>query len=211
MTSSQESGPRERRPIERVKLLVVRFVTDRSAELNAARLAEAQSLLEINQRRRAHAETTSLLTAITSLVLCTAAICTDESRLILLVAPVALLLTSFAFQQYADVTVLGAARARLEGLVNDALRGRALIYECHVAGIRKRPPLVSSVALLQLVVRGSVVAGVAAGTWVALGQPGWVAAAYAAATLVTAASCAFSYRDMRRAWVVASTDLRDLL
>ncbi|MEA2494327.1 MAG: hypothetical protein QOJ29_2238 [Thermoleophilaceae bacterium] len=128
--------------------------------LHAARIAEAGFLLQVNQMRRARGESTLVLVLVLSLLVAIVAVATRRTDPMLVLPPIALLLTSLSFQQYAEVTVLGAARARLEAMINEALGGEAMLYESYIAGIRKRDPLVGSVRVLQLLTRAATFGGV---------------------------------------------------
>lgn len=126
----------------------------------------------------------------------------------LLLAPGALLGMSLSFQQFADVTVLGAARERLERRLSEELGEAALIYETQVAPLRQQPPLVGSVRALQGLVGGVLAATAAVGAVAAFDdQPAPVSVGYVTAIAVTAASAAASYRDMLRSGSVAAERL----
>jgi hypothetical protein len=75
------------------------------------------------------------------------------------IPPLALLSSSPSFQPYAEATVLGAARARLEGSMNDRLGGMAPAYEAAIADVRKGSPLVAGILVLQGLARLGTVAG----------------------------------------------------
>jgi hypothetical protein len=77
---------------------------------------------------------TFLIVAATVVVAIVAA--TDDVLLVL--PPLMLGMQSRLFQQYADLTVIGAAGAVLERRIAVALGAHALIYEMAVAPIRKR-------------------------------------------------------------------------
>jgi hypothetical protein len=184
---------------------------DQRAELIATLRAEAIALLEANQRGRAGAQRMILaaFALVTATLLVGIAARTDDVAIPLPAA--LLLLLSAALQQYADVTVLGAARAALETRLARELGGQALAYETAVAPIRKRPPLVGSVRLLQavavLVLAASVVTG---GVAAFDGQPLAVTLGFCVATAAGLLTLALSYRDMCRSWPVASAALRPL-
>jgi hypothetical protein len=138
-------------------------------------------------------------------VLVTAGLLTGESIIAVALAPTVLFLAAIMFQQFADVSVLGAGRATLEEQLAARLGARALIYEHAVAPVRKRPPLVRSIRALQLAIGALILPLLAAGTYVALeGQRSWpVPVAYFTITTVAALVAAMSYRDMLRAGPVA--------
>jgi hypothetical protein len=171
--------------------------------LPGVRLAEARSLLEANQMRRARAEGTLTLVAVLALLAALVAIAARRAEVLLPLPPIALLLTSLSFQQYVDVTVLGHARAHLEHAVNEVVGGTGLVYETRIADVRHGPSLRAGVRLLQVVAHLGTAGGIVTGAVVAVHHGGWVTAAYAVTTIATGASCVVSYRDMRHAGKIA--------
>ena len=182
--------------------------TDHVSELVRARCAEAAALQRTNQTGRARASNLLVLSWLVIVTGVLVAVATGTAEVMIAVAPATLLITAAAFQQFADVTVTGAARRRLEALVNDDLGGHALVYETFVAGVRKRPPLVGSVRLLQVVSGAAELAAIVASTVIAFGEPDlWVAGTYSAITAAAGAAAVMSYRDMLRSSEVADRAL----
>lgn len=171
--------------------------------LLSLRLAEAQSLLNVNQQRRMQAENAQMLVIVLSLSVSALAVATDSARVLLLLPPTALLLTSLIFQHYAEVTVLGSARAQLEWALNETAGGIGLFYELAISPVRKSAPLVAGVRVLQGLARGATAIGVAIGFVVVAGEKPLVIAAYSIVTVATTVSCVLSYRNMRQAAAVA--------
>lgn len=185
---------------------------DPDHELLAARRAEAIALFEANQRARAWGAGLLVLVVIGCAVASGAAVAGDV-ELAAVLAPALLLLLAFAFQVFADVSVTGAARAALEDLIAAQLEGRhALIYEHAVAGIRKRPPLVASVRVLQLVTMLAVLATVGVGFAGAFGEgTTWLArAAFCVAVTAGALAAALAFRAMRQSGGQAREDIAAL-
>ena len=172
---------------------------DVQSELIQTHRAEAVALFSANQAARLAAERVTGLVFVLVGITAAAGINTHNDDVAIALPPVVLLLLSYMLQQYADLTVLGAAREQLESRANALLGERALIYESVVAPIRKRSPLVASVRILQwlsgLVVLGVVVVGTA----IAFdGHPALVEWGYTVLTTATLASVALSYSAMRR-------------
>ncbi len=107
-----------------------------------------------------------------------------------------LLLLSYMFQQYADLTVLGGARQRLEDLVNHQLGAKGLIYETAVAQIRQVKPLANSMRFLQVLLGVVVLGATAVATVVAFNDDTLIRVAYVAGTVLAAASALYSYMHM---------------
>jgi len=140
-----------------------------------------------------------------------AALLADEPRVVVVLPPVVLALSAIMFQQFADVSVMGAAREVLEQRLSD-LGAAGLIYERAVAGIRQRPPLVASVRALQASLGCAAIAlAVVAAVIAVSGDHRWtLAAAYAATTVPAIAVAAASYHHMRRSGAIARASLRGL-
>jgi hypothetical protein len=103
------------------------------------------------------------------------------------------------FQQYADLTVLGCARRRLEDLVNAELEAKGLVYETAVAQIRQVSPLVRSVRFLQALLGAVVLGALAVATVIAFRDHSTVVrVAYLSGTLLAILSFAYSYLHMLR-------------
>lgn len=106
------------------------------------------------------------------------------------------LLLSYMFQQYADLTVLGGARRRLEDLVNDQIGAKGLIYETAVAQIRQVKPLSNSVRLLQGLLGAVVIGAAVVATVVAFEDSTLIRVAYLTGTALAIASAVYSYVHM---------------
>lgn len=182
------------------------MMTDRD-DLLAARRSEAVALLEANQTGRARASAVLLLGAALVFGDVLAAVALRRSTVVIPAGPALLLVLSIAFQQFADVSVLGATRKHLEQLVNRELGEPALVYELCVADIRKRAPLVISVRVLQIVYALGALGAVVAALVFAFGQSAWLGAVLCLATATTGVSAGLSYRDMLRAGQVAEQRL----
>lgn len=179
---------------------------DTPSELLQTRRGEAAALLQVNQGIRAAAVLTLTAAVLLAAAAAIAATATDQSAVLVPVPAIVLLLCSLAFQQFAEVSVTGTARVRLESAINSQLAATALIYETHVAQIRQRRPLVGSVRILQCVWAAGIVILLAAATIAAYEQPeAWVPVLYTAFTLAALLACALSYRDMLRSGAVAAT------
>jgi hypothetical protein len=183
---------------------------ERGLTLTDARLVEAQTLLQLNQVRRGRAEAVLALASVLGLAAVVVAIVTRRPEALLPVPPIALGLTSLSFQQYADVNILGRARAELERSVNAAVGAPALLYESYVADIRKTRPLVTGVRALQLLAHLATLAVLIAGAVVAATHGWWIVLAYAGSTVIAAGSCVVSHADMRRAWDVAGEAIGEI-
>lgn len=176
-----------------------------------ARQAEAMALLCANQRARLLGWMLTVVTVLLAVGVVVAAVVAQRDELLLLLGPSTLVLQALMFQLYGDVSVLGAARAALEDAVNEALGAPALLYESYVAPIRKHPPLVGSVRVLQAMISTLVGIGVVAGVAVALEQDTTLAAGFIAATIAAAIAASLSYRDMMRSSSVASEQLSSVM
>jgi hypothetical protein len=182
-----------------------------NGELLATRRAEAIALFEANQRGRSRASALLALGFLTILVAGTVGIASHASDLAIPVPTVLLLLAAELFQYYADVTVIGTARHRLESAINAELGAASLIYESLVADIRKRPPLVLSERVLQAAGAMVVLASIVVGAVVAYdGMPTWVEVAYPACTVTALAVAVLSYRAMLASVAVAAATLAAL-
>jgi hypothetical protein len=178
-------------------------------QLNAVRTAEAVALFQANQSGRNAIERVVGLFLSVGAIAGTTAAATHSANAVLPLPAFFLLLLSYMFQQYADITVMGRARLLLEDLVNDDLNERALIYETAVAKIRQRPPLNRSVRLLQTMLALVAVAAVVAGFVIAIrGQDAWVEIGYIGATFLALVSFSFSFFHMHRAESVTEDTLK---
>ena len=184
---------------------------DVASELLRTRRAEAIALFEANQRGRVRASGVLALVFLTVVIAGTIGIAWHKPDLAIPVPTVVLLLLAELFQYYADVTVIGLARHRLEAAINAELGAAGLIYESLVAGIRKRPPLVLSERVLQGAGTVVVVASIVVGAIVAYdGRPTWIKVLYPVCTVLAAAVALLSYRAMLGSAAVAATALARL-
>lgn len=182
-----------------------------ASELDELRTAEARDLLEINQARRGRAEATIVLAIALTSVAVAVALGTHRKAVMIPVPTATLILLALSFQQYADVSVLGAARKKLEEVLNERAGGAGLVYESAVSPIRQRPPLVGSVRGLQSLVLVLTLGGLVGSTIIAFERSAAVWAPYVIATgLALAVACA-SYRDMMRSGPVAAAAVDEFL
>ena len=174
--------------------------------------AEAMALFAANQAGRLAAQRIGILIVVIIGIGVGAALLADQPRVIVVLPPVVLALSALMFQQFADVSVMGVARAALEERLSDLGAG-GLIYERVVAGVRKRPPLVASVRALQAFLGCSAVALTVVAAIIALsGDYRWtLPAAFAATTGPALAVAGVSYRHMLRSGAVARAFMRPLL
>jgi hypothetical protein len=174
--------------------------------------AEAMALFTANQRARGIALQMVVATFVVIAAGAMATILADNGDVMLVIAPVTLGLQSLLFQQYADLNVVGAARGVLERRVNQALGTTALLYETAIAPIRKRPPLVTSVRLLQAATAAAVIATVLFSLAVAYDdQSAALSIGFTVLIAVELLSAGLSYRDMLRSVSVASAALSDAI
>lgn len=180
-------------------------VGDLEKEVIQTLRAEAIALFQINQAARTAAERVAQLTFALVAITVAAGINAETDGVAIVLPPVVLLLLSYMFQQYADVAVIGAARASLEARLHTLLGDRCLIYETEVASIHKEPPLVQSLHLLRALVTAVVIATVCVGTFVALdGQRVYIEVGYVVATVASGVSAGLSFVGMLRGFSIAS-------
>lgn len=170
---------------------------------------EASALFEANQTARHQAFWLLIGSFLWIAVAVTLALGTKRTVFLVPLAPLSPLVLSLVFQTYSEVTVLGAARRALEGVLR-AQGDNGLIYETAVAGIRQRAPLVVSVRLLQAL--GAVIhfCSVAAGLVAVTNQSVPLIVGTAVLTSSGGISAALSYRDMLRSGPVATRVLNSL-
>lgn len=175
--------------------------------LAESRRREAFELLRINQRLRVSATWTLLVALLLATAGTLGAILAREAAVLLPLPAASALLCALGFQQFADVSVIGAARRRLEQLINSEAEEDALVYETTVAGVRQALPLVTSVRVLQaswaVVLLALLIA--ASRTAYSAGYPAWVPLAYTVLTVASLLALGASYRDMLRSGLVAET------
>jgi hypothetical protein len=166
------------------------------------RREEAIAFFEVNQAARSAAERVMALIFSVGAITASVGIAAKTDRVVLPLPAVLLLLLSYMFQQYGDLTVVGTTRRYLEDLVNHELRGEGLVYESAVAGIRKATPLVRSVRVPQAAIGWAV--------WIVVdGVRLLMTIGFVLATTVAFASAAPSYRDMLRSGSEATDRLRE--
>jgi hypothetical protein len=180
-----------------------------ATRLLETRRAEAIAFFEVNQAARTAAERVMALIFSVSGIAASVGIAADTDRVVVPLPAVLLLLLSYMFQQYGDLTVVGTTRRYLEDLVNDELHGEGLVYESAVARIRQVPPLVQSVRMLQTAMGLVLAAATGWAIWIIVeGVPELMVIGFAFATAVALASAALSYRDMLRSGSESAEKLR---
>jgi hypothetical protein len=184
---------------------------DHAKEVVQGLRAEALAVFQVNQTARGAAERIFALTFAVTAIAATAS--TKIGTEVTLPLPsVVCLLLSYMFQLYADVAVLGAARAWLERQVNQQLGSDVLIYELAVADIRKSRPLVTSVVFLQILVALALIGLLAVGAVVAVRTRECVViAAYFLVTSLSVCSLVLSLRHKQRAFDIATDRLNSTL
>lgn len=181
---------------------------DRTKERLAALRAEAASLFAANQAGRAAAERVLTLAAAVVAVAVAAGVNANTDDVLIPLPAVVLLLLTYMFHQYADVTVLGRARQELEIRTNALLGENALVYETAVADVRKQPPLSLSVRMLQSLCSLVVVGLLVAGTIVAFDDQRWyVTVAYLVVTLGALVTAVVAWWGMHRSDAIAAATL----
>jgi hypothetical protein len=171
-----------------------------ASELLNMRRDEAMALFHANQAGRNAAERVAVVIVALASIAAAAGIERGSIDVVIPLPALYALLLSYAFQQYADVTVIGAARRRLEDLVNQRLGATALVYETAVAPIRKVPPLSVSVRVLQVLVGVIVAAVLAVASVAAADETVLVRTAYWIGTLLCFGSAGLSFRAMHQSW-----------
>ncbi len=174
-------------------------MTERERQLMETRRSEALALFQANQAgRTAGGQVAALVLTVIGLAVA-AGINAHTDVIALAIPPIALILISFMFQQYADVTVTGAARAVLEQCVAKELGAHALIYEYAVAPIRQRPPYSTSMGILKGAIVLAVLTMVGVGIFAATQhRPWYLVVGFAIGTGIGLLSAAASFRDMKR-------------
>ena len=170
---------------------------DSSLLLLETRRAEAIAFFQVNQAARNAVERVVALFFSVAAIAASVGVAAHTPYVVLPLPPLLLLLLSYMFQQYADLTVIGTARRRLEELVNDGCGGKGLLYETVVARIRKDPPLSRSVRFLQSMLLLMVIASMTAAFIVAIGDHDRrVLIGFVAATTLGLASFVYSWVHM---------------
>lgn len=175
-----------------------------SPEILETRRAEALAFFDVNQRGRTAAERVIALIFSVSSIVASVGVAAKTDRVVLPLPALLFLLLSYMFQQYGDLTVVGAARRRLEDLVNAEIGGKGLVYETAVAEIRQVKPLVLSVRVLQGLMGATVGGATIFACWVlSQGEAALVVIAFTVVTSLTMLSAGLSYRDMLRSYDAA--------
>jgi hypothetical protein len=181
-------------------------------ELRDTYRAEAAALFTANQNTREAAERTAFFVLTIIGAAAATGISAHSSLVALALSPLTLMLMSYMCQQYVEVTVLGAARARLEDELANTLPARGLIYERAVSPVRHGKPFSTSIRILNASTIIVVIGAVAAGIVVAIeGQAWYWEVAFGASTFLSAVSAAASFWDMHRASRDASRLIDDQL
>ena len=129
-----------------------------NAERIQTRREEAIAFFHVNQTGRNAVERVVALFFSVAAIAGSVGVAAGTPDVLLPLPALLFLLLSYMFQQYADLTVLGCTRRRLEDLVNSEIGAKGLVYETAVAQIRQVNPLVRSVRFLQALL-GVVVLG----------------------------------------------------
>jgi hypothetical protein len=161
------------------------------------RRQEAIAFFHVNQVGRTAVERVVALFFSVAAIAGSVGVAAGTPDVVLPLPPLLFLLLSYMFQQYADLTVLGIARRRLEELVNRRIGGKGLIYETAVAEVRKSPPLKRSVRVLQSLLGVVVVGATAVGAVVAINDHNTsILIGFVAGSALAAGSAGYSYWHM---------------
>jgi hypothetical protein len=161
------------------------------------RRQEAIAFFHVNQAGRTAVERVVALFFSVAAIAGSVGVAADTPEVVLPLPSLLFLLLSYMFQQYADLTVLGTARRRLEELVNYRIGGKGLIYETAIAEVRKSPPLKRSMRLLQSLLGVVVIGATAVGTIVAVNNHNTpILLGFVAGTILAAGSAGYSYWHM---------------
>jgi hypothetical protein len=175
-------------------------MSSREALLETRR-EEAIAFFHVNQAGRTAAERVIALIFSVSAIAASIGAAAETLDVIIPLPALIFLLLSYMFQQYADLTVIGVTRRRLEDRVNADLGGhKGLVYETVVAEIRKKPPLKFGVRFLQTMLGLVALGATVLAATVALNDHGsWVVLGFAMGTGIAIASALWSFVDMHRA------------
>src|ERR1041385_4867782 len=174
--------------------------------------AEAVALFQANQAGRAAARGAAVLILTVVGAGVAAGINAHSRDVAMALPPLTLMLLSYMFQQYADVSVTGAARAVLENLLKNELGSPSLIYEFAVAPARRDRRLEVSQRALNVATALVILAVIGVGLAVAIeGQPWYIEGGFALSTLISLVSASLSYRDMLRAGAIAQRHIESRL
>jgi hypothetical protein len=168
-------------------------------DLMQTRRDEAIAFFHVNQAARNAAERVVALFFTVTAIAGSIGVAAHNPDAVLPLPALLLLLVSYMFQQYADLTVIGTTRRRLEDLVNHEIGGDGLVYESTVAPIRKTPPLSHSMRFLQGLIFLIGIAATAAGAIVAIrDHNALILIGFSLATFLAAISCLYSYVHMQK-------------
>lgn len=172
-----------------------------SQRLLETRREEAIAFFHVNQAARTAAERVIALIFSVSAIAASIGAAAGTLDVVIPLPALIFLLLSYMFQQYSDLTVIGVTRRRLENLVNAELgEQKGLVYETVVAEIRKKPPFVVGVRLLQTMLGLVALGATILAAKVALdGHNALVIVGFAAGTSVAYVSAVWSFVDMHRA------------
>jgi hypothetical protein len=177
---------------------------------------EATAFFQVNQAGRTAVERVVALFFSVAAIAGSVGVAAGTPDVVLPLPALLFLLLSYMFQQYADLTVLGTARRRLEDLVNDQLGAtgelgaKGLVYETAVAQIRQVKPLVHSVRLLQGLLGAVVLGATAMATIVAFNDHSTlVPISYVTGTSLAIVSAGYSFFHMRRSARVTDEKLAE--
>ena len=171
------------------------------------RREEAIAFFQVNQAGRTAVERVVALFFSVAAIAGSVGVAAQTPEVVLPLPPLLLLLLSYMFQQYGDLTVIGTARRHLEDLVNDRVGGKGLIYETAVAQIRQVPPLSRSMRMLQSLLGLIVLCATVAAAIVAVNDDDWrILVGFCGATLLAAISALYSFLHMHQS--ARQTDLK---
>ncbi|MGN6558675.1 MAG: hypothetical protein ACTHLH_11800 [Solirubrobacterales bacterium] len=180
-------------------------------KLVETRRDEAIALLQMSQtRRNVEERVATVLTGVTSIA-GSFAVAVNSLNALVPLSPIYLLTLAYMFQEYADMTVIAAARRRLEDLVNTEVGGLGLIYEAVVSPIRSVPPLFRSIRMFQMWI-GLIVnlVTVVAIVVVIRDHNALVIASFGVALLLALATCFYSYLHLLKSGQIAKERLSEL-
>lgn len=165
-------------------------------QIGQTRRDEAIAFFHVNQTGRTAVERVVALFFSVAAIAGSVGVAAGTPDVLLPLPALLFLLLSYMFQQYADLTVLGGARRRLEDQVNDQLGAKGLIYETAVAQIRQVKPLSNSMRFLQGLLGAVVIGAAVVATVVALEDSTLILVAYLVGTALAIASAVYSYAHM---------------
>lgn len=178
-------------------------------DLTQTRRDEAIAFFHVNQAARNAAERVVALFFTVTAIAGSVGVAAHNPDAVLPLPALLLLLVSYMFQQYADLTVIGTTRRRLEDLVNNEVGGDGLVYESTVAPIRKTPPLSHSMRFFQsLIFLIGMVATVAGAIVAVRAHNALILTAFSLATFLASISCFYSYLHMQKSGDVTTARLR---